>query len=275
MLPRPMVPLPGRHLTVGGNGAIPRGNDAKSVAVNRRGTSRGERGSLVVSHAVDAGRIRSVNEDRVFVDEALGLFVVADGMGGMRNGGEAADIVLEVVANLLTARSADESVIVAAIVSADEAVRTALGEGSSGSTVVVGQTTERHVVIAHAGDSRATMLRNGRLIALTADHNLAAVYVESGQLSADEARSHPSSSRLTSYVGMGVSMTVEVDRVEIEPGDWVILATDGLSLMLSDNEIVAVLSGSEPGTAAQALVDATLEAGAFDNVGVIVMSASE
>lgn len=119
------------------------------------------------------------------------------------------------------------------------------------------------------------MLRNGRLIALTADHNLAAVYVESGQLSADEARSHPSSSRLTSYVGMGVSMTVEVDRVEIEPGDWVILATDGLSLMLSDNEIVAVLSGSEPGTAAQALVDATLEAGAFDNVGVIVMSASE
>lgn len=242
------------------------------MAVKRRVDGRQKRDDLVVSHAVDAGRRRSANEDRVFADESRGLFVVADGMGGMRDGAEAADTVIRVVTERLATGSISESDIVAAISDADEAVRAALGEGSAGSTVVVAHASDDEIVLAHAGDSRAVLVSDDSLQVLTADHNLAALYVESGRLTADEARNHPSSSRLTSYVGMGPSMTVEIDRVVLASGDCLVIATDGLPLMLSDDEIVSVVSGADRTAAARALVEATLEAGALDNVGVIVLS---
>lgn len=232
-------------------------------------------GDLSAATLTDRGRARADNEDRVFADVSRGLFIVADGMGGLRDGGRAAEVVIETVPLRLDANSitSPTEALAAAVRSADAAVIDEFeGRSPSGTTVVVALIDGGVLHLAHAGDSRAALLRDMSMRQLTVEHNLAALYVESGRITAEEARGHPASSRLTSYVGMGAELTVDVSSVELVPGDRLVLMTDGVPLMLSNADITAILvSAHGPSDAATALVEAANDAGGHDNIGVVVV----
>lgn len=232
---------------------------------------------------MDKGLRRQSNDDRVWFNADVGVFLVADGMGGMLRGGDAAELASLTLAEDvvdLRRRWSDsdiqtESMSVAlegAIRRADVAVRSSIAERAAGTTVVLAVVVEDRLFVSHVGDSRAVLRSDGVSRSLTVDHNLAAVYVEAGRLTLDEARGHPSSSRLTSYVGMGDEMSVDHVQVGIVPGDRLVLLTDGVTSMINDEALGEILSDAGgPQDAVTRLVQASLDAGGLDNIGVIVV----
>ena len=178
----------------------------------------------------DVGKVRGENQDRWFADAELGLFLVADGLGGHAAGGLAAQIVAEVLPRLLKRRlqsgphtpcaEAAEQ-ISAALVELSEQLReesrSVPGLKGMGSTVVLALLRGRQAVVAHMGDSRAYLLHAGRLLQLTKDHTIAQLLVDHGKLAPEQAASHPARGRLTRYVGMGTEAIPETGRVRPGP----------------------------------------------------------
>ena len=240
-----------------------------------------------ICHAAttDVGRVRTANEDRWFADPAQGLYLVADGMGGSAAGGLASQIVAEVLPKLLARRlggnataldtqAAEQLSAVVAELSEQlrEESRDAPGLRGMGSTVVLAMVRGTHAVISHLGDSRAYLLRAGKLRRLTKDHTIAQLLLDRGELTPEEAAGHPSQSRLTRFVGMGTDAASETETIELAPGDRLLLCTDGLTGMITDQQILAILTEhSDPEGACRRLVAAANEAGGKDNITVVVM----
>ncbi|TLM70909.1 MAG: serine/threonine-protein phosphatase, partial [Actinobacteria bacterium] len=129
-----------------------------------------------------------------------------------------------------------------------------------------------HIVLAHAGDSRAYLLSNGTLTRLTLDHSMVADLVRSGTISEAEARVHPNRSVITRALGTDANMPVDTYEVQARPGDRLLLCTDGLHGMIEDPEIARLLGAyADPGVTARALADAAIDAGGQDNVTVVVV----
>ncbi len=222
-----------------------------------------------------AGHRRLHNEDCHAEFEDLGLYLVADGMGGHEAGEVASRIVVEHVERAVRAGESLEQAVRGshdAVLAASEA-----GEGrpGMGSTVVAAQLDGERFRIAWAGDSRAYQMAGG-LVRLTNDHSLVQEMVDRGALSEQEARSHPERSLITRAVGMPDQDTVEVDAVEgrLGPGESLLLCSDGLTEELDDDEIERILgSHRHPRERVAALVDAALAAGGRDNVTVVLVEA--
>jgi serine/threonine protein phosphatase PrpC len=226
------------------------------------------------------GLVRGQNEDSLWprangdgvargeADDSF-LAVVADGMGGHVGGEIASRLAVE-------AAVAAEGDAVARVHAANHAVvARALDQprlAGMGTTMTLAVFTGPVLQIGHIGDSRAYLYRGGDLVQLTRDHSLVADMIASGELSPQEAAVHPFRSVITRALGM--ESKVAVDRVErqLEPGDRVILCSDGLTSMLATDEIVALLKGT-PRTTVGALVDAANRAGGVDNTSVIVVDA--
>jgi serine/threonine protein phosphatase PrpC len=223
----------------------------------------------------DVGRIRERNEDAYLIREPL--FAVADGMGGHRGGDVASSMIVDALERAEVQADAPLSPLVDLIKKANHDVleRGDADEGlkGMGTTLTAVVTDEAKAYLAHIGDSRAYLLREGALQRLTRDHTLVERMVEEGRLEPDQARNHPQQNILTRV--LGVEDEIEVDDLTLDPmqpGDRILLCTDGLNHMVDDDTIEGILQEeNDPQAAADRLVDAAIEAGGEDNVTVVVL----
>lgn len=231
--------------------------------------------SVGLSHV---GRVRQLNEDAWLARPDLGLWAVADGMGGHSRGDLASRTVVESLGRLALAtdaRSHLRAVEDALGWAHAELHRRASGTGDlCGSTAVVLLAFGRHYAVVWAGDSRAYRLRAGRLERLTRDHSAVEEMVGHGLLTPAEARVHPFRNRITRAVGIEGPLALDRHQGELAPGDVLLLCSDGLTGHLDDDEIAGMIAGRPLETAAQALIEATLADGATDNVTVVLAVAS-
>lgn len=247
-------------------------------------TRAGKRSGLRIAGDTHVGKVRSVNEDAMIVDHQLGLYVVFDGMGGANAGDVASqtarDAVLAFVRDGRELRQ-PRQLLEAALQYGSAAVHSAAQRSRElhgmGTTVVACMLVEpAHAIIAHVGDSRAYLLRQGRLQALTRDHTIVEELVARGALPAEDAERHPYKNVLSRNLGAKPETRVDVIELDIRPGDRVLLCSDGLYGYASADAMQYLLgSGDAPDTVARDLIDLALRGGGGDNVSTIVIEAPE
>lgn len=222
------------------------------------------------------GGVRTVNEDAILSRDDIGLWVVADGMGGHANGQWASATV---VSALDAVRLGDDDPyphLLGALYAGNGAIaRAAAVAGTSmGTTVVVLHLAGNEVTGLWVGDSRIYRCRGGVLTQLTRDHSMVQELVDRGSLSPSEAETHPMAHVLSRAVGIEESMSHDAFRDEAIVGDVYLLCSDGLTKVISHDAIAARL-GVSPTRAVEGLIADTLAAGAPDNVSVIVIALEE
>ena len=221
----------------------------------------------------DVGLVRGHNEDSFLLRTPL--FMVSDGMGGHAAGEVASSIAVETVGEQAPG-TADDVLLGASVEAANmaviEAAEQGIGKPGMGCTATAVLIEKNKMAVAHVGDSRAYVLRQGTLVRVTHDHSYVEELVDSGQITADEARTHPSRSIITRALGSDPDMYADHFSLEVNDGDRIILCSDGLSSMISDAEIESLaVSSVTPQQAADNLVAAALTAGGADNVTVVVI----
>lgn len=240
----------------------------------------------------DVGRKRRHNEDAYLLDAERGLFVVADGMGGHAAGEVASRITVESIQEFI-AGSEDEhdntwpfgfnnryslegNRLTTAVEKANEKVMRAVQNRPElkgmGTTVVAALFDGQRVTLVHVGDSRAYMLRGGELKRLTDDHSWVQEQVNAGILSEDEAKSHPLKNVVTRALGGSAHVAVDLVEIPLTVGDRFLLCSDGLTGMVTDEEIIDRLKSAEPlDRIVRGLVDYANERGGVDNITAIVV----
>lgn len=212
------------------------------------------------------------NQDAVLVSE--GLYAVADGIGGLQDGDVASRLALD---TLDAAFAANRSM--SGLLDACREANQAVWRQAHKQDAVIGTTLAALAVTAdvatigvHAGDSRLYRLSNGRLEQLTHDHTVIADLIRADELNEDEARTHPHRNVLTRALGVGPEVDLDHAGVSCEPGDRLVLCTDGLFKVLSPSQIKAILaSETEPQQSADDLVSNAVERGAEDDVTAVVV----
>ena len=226
-----------------------------------------------------AGRVRELNEDRLVDRPDLGLWAVADGMGGHRAGEVASGMIVEALEQVggfrsgyayLTAVCAELQAVNRALVA--RAAQTP-GGGVMGATVVALLIFEDHYACVWAGDSRAYRLRRGKLSQITRDHSLVQAMVEAGELTPQDARVHSKANVVTRAVGAAESLKLDVEHGPALAGDLFLLCSDGLTGAVEDAELEALLA-CEGLAAADDLLGLALMRGARDNVSFVLVGAS-
>jgi serine/threonine protein phosphatase PrpC len=228
---------------------------------------------LAVGSRTDIGRARKRNEDSLLVRAPL--FAVADGMGGARGGNVASAMSVEVLGGAPIDAEGTPAVIEAiheanrAVLERSEAERDLHGMGTTITAFYV-EGDKGHV--AHIGDSRAYLLRDGHLQQLTEDHTVVQELVRQGRLSPQDAVHHPQRSILMRAVGVEEDIDVDELTLDLHVLDRILVCSDGLNAMLSDDGIALVLDTTfDPQDAADRLVALANEAGGNDNITVIVV----
>lgn len=221
----------------------------------------------------DVGLVRGHNEDSFLLRTPL--FVVSDGMGGHAAGEVASSIAVETIGERAPG-TADDVLLGAAVEAANanviKAAEEGVGKPGMGCTATAVLIEKNHMAVAHVGDSRAYVLHHGTLVRITHDHSYVEELVDAGEITADEARTHPSRSIITRALGSDPDMYADHFSLEVNDGDRIILCSDGLSSMISDSEIESLsVSSATPQQAADNLVAAALTAGGADNVTVVVV----
>ena len=221
----------------------------------------------------DVGCIRSHNEDSYLVQPPL--FCVCDGMGGHAAGEVASSIAVETISKMAPS-SADPALLASAVEAANaaiiEAAQNGEGKPGMGCTATVAYIDGTTLAIAHVGDSRAYLLHDGTLIRVTRDHSYVEELVDAGEITADEARTHPNRSVITRALGSDPSMYADHFQINVEEGDRLILCSDGLSSMIQDSEIESIsVQSATAQICTDNLVDAALAAGGSDNVTVVAV----
>jgi PPM family protein phosphatase len=250
---------------------------------------------LDVAACTDKGRVRPINEDSYRISLDQNLFVLSDGMGGAAKGEVASAIAVEaVIASMRDNAAADLSEIsssnsefsndtnslVRAVKMANREIHehgmrdaTCLGMGS---TIVAARICGTHLSLAHVGDSRAYLFRANALQQLTSDHSLVAEQVRHGLMSHEQAAVSELQSVLTRALGTEENVNIDADEIELFPADSLLLCSDGLTRMVPENEIAAILSQiSNVRIAAERLVSRANECGGEDNITVIVIRLSK
>ncbi len=225
----------------------------------------------------DVGLVRGHNEDSFLVRAPL--FAVCDGMGGHAAGEVASRIAVETIADRAP-EHADEILLGAAVEAANEAVLegslSGKGKPGMGCTATCVYVENNLMSVAHVGDSRVYLLHGGILVRITHDHSYVEELVDAGEITADEARVHPSRSIITRALGSDPDMYADHFTLDVSTGDRIIICSDGLSSMVPDKQIEELaVSSVTPQAAADTLVSAALTAGGHDNVTVLVVDVVE
>lgn len=234
----------------------------------------------------DIGRIRLVNEDRAWaalLPSGVTAAIVADGMGGHQAGDVASQLAVDTfreamqsVRSDMTAEQA-KTALCQAILQANEAVFDLASKHdhyrNMGTTVVAALLFEGSAVIGHIGDSRAYKVRDGGLIRLTEDHTLVNELAKSGQISPEEAANHPRRNVLTRALGTDREVEVDLKGFFWKPGDLLLLCSDGLYTMVSEEEMRDTMTAEDLDLEGKAdrLIELALEAGGDDNVTVLLI----
>lgn len=231
------------------------------------------------------GRVRPHNEDAFLVDLEHGVFAVADGMGGHAAGEVASGLAVETLSEILgRPRGGDED--------APELLRSAVEEASRritsrsdehpefrsmGTTIVVVLVDGPRLSLAHVGDSRAYLVRSGTIRRLTSDHSFVYELVRLGMLSPEQAARDPRRNVVTRALGSGAPVAPDIWQGDLEPRDRLLLCSDGLTTMLTDEQILAVLDAAPEALekACTSLIEAANSAGGEDNVTVVLLGYDE
>jgi serine/threonine protein phosphatase PrpC len=228
-------------------------------------------------YASDVGRQRQGNEDNFFVRAPV--FVVADGMGGANAGEVASEMAVRSFDPELPGGDPAEA-LVDVIEGANRRIhrRSRAEERSAGmgTTVTAAYVADEEVIVAHVGDSRAYLLRDGELVRLTKDHSLVGELVARGKLTEAQAEAHPQRSVITRALGPEADVEVDVDIFEARHGDVFLLCSDGLTSMVHEPKLKPLFENAgELETLGRRLIDAANEAGGRDNITVILFRLEE
>jgi serine/threonine protein phosphatase PrpC len=228
-------------------------------------------------HASDLGRQRQGNEDNYFVRAPL--FVVADGMGGAQAGEVASEMAVESFDRGLPDASPADG-LVRVIEDANRRIhersRAEAQRAGMGTTVTAAYVGENDVTIAHVGDSRAYVLRNGELERLTRDHSLVGELVARGKLTEEQAETHPQRSVITRALGPEPDVQVDVQVYQARAGDVFMVCSDGLTSMVPEVRVRELLEGADSlEQAGRELIAAANDAGGRDNITVILFRLDE
>lgn len=228
----------------------------------------------------DPGLLRTVNQDDYYIDPDGRFFVVADGMGGHAGGQEASQIATEVIQRYLgkhwQSALPSDALLIGAI---DEANQAILDDQQShpersdmGTTAVVVMFRQEQPWFTHVGDSRLYRFRASQLEQITDDHTWVARAMKAGDITPEQARIHPWRHVLSQCLGRKDLPPVEVEPLDVKPGDRLLLCSDGLTEELSDEMITSFLHPSLSGDQAAAkLVEAAKEQGGRDNITVVIV----
>lgn len=240
-----------------------------------------------VSAQTDIGRLRAENQDNFRLcnnNNGLAWSILCDGMGGGQNGKQASLLAADCVDqyfedNLNAELSADEvqEVMEEAVAKANTRVFMYSREGEMlmGTTIVCAVVHNGVLHLAHAGDSRAYIFEVDTLKLLTRDHSVVQELVEQGALSQEDAHKHPEKNVITRCVGVDRALELEYGRGGISPGATLLLCSDGLTNMLSNERIAEVMAQNDFYTVADILVREALAAGGTDNITVALMQIEE
>jgi protein phosphatase len=228
----------------------------------------------------DVGRQRNANEDALFAAPDMGVFAVADGMGGARAGEVAAKAAVDEIAGLDDEQAVGERELAAVVERANKRIydlsqsdEALAGMGTTMTSIAVG---DGEISIAHVGDSRAYRLRDEELERLTHDHSLVDEMVRAGRLTPEEAEHHPQRSIITRALGPEAQVEVERMTYPARSGDVYLICSDGLTTMVSEDDLAAILRGrSSLQQAGEQLVRAANEKGGRDNITVVLFRLAE
>lgn len=223
------------------------------------------------------GLRREVNEDSIIVRTEHGLWAVADGMGGHDAGEVASGKVTDALQALPVVDGLDALVdsAIAALKGANrDLISLAAASGtdrSIGSTVVGLAIADGQYRCFWAGDSRAYRVRGQEIVQLTRDHSLVQSLVDAGMLEPDQAVDHPNASVITRAVGVTENLEIDIASGEVQLGDQYLLASDGLTRVVDDQELLADLTSNRPEEAADTFIETVLARGAPDNVSMVIV----
>lgn len=230
---------------------------------------------LVAGCLTHIGKVRPTNQDTLVVDEALRIYGVADGMGGHKGGETASagarDAVLEALRDEEPSMEAMRKAVETA--NAELFAQQAADEKLSGmgTTLSMLWFSDAFAYIAHVGDSRVYVLREGKLQQLTDDHSLVAELVRMGQLTEADAEKHPFRNVITRAVGTEEGIRVDLAVEERHAGDIWLVCSDGLHGLIDIEMMETTIKSHAPAAAAELLLNAALQAGGRDNISVIVL----
>ena len=248
--------------------------------------------ALTAFGLTDVGRKRKHNEDAYLLDAERGLFVVADGMGGHAAGEVASRLTVESIQEFISGTeddhdntwpfgynnrySVDGNRLSTAVERANEKVMRAVSNRPElkgmGTTVVAALFDEKRATLVHVGDSRAYLFREAELRRLTDDHSWVQEQVNAGILSEEEARSHPLKNVVTRALGGGAHVAVDLLEIPVGDGDRFLLCSDGLTGMVSDEEITAALASTQSlERIIRGLIELANERGGLDNITAIMV----
>jgi protein phosphatase len=247
---------------------------------------------LEIASCTDPGMVRSHNEDSIATDAENGLVVLADGMGGYNAGevasGMATTVIVAEMRQILATTQPNQidprtnQTIAARLVreqvlransSIYQAAQNQPQYAGMGTTLVVSLFYDNRVLVAHLGDSRLYLLRDGAFRQLTRDHSLLQEQIDSGLLSAEQAKNAQHKNLVTKALGIDPSVEPEIHEYQTRPGDLYLVCSDGLCDMVEDHEISMALQalGGNLKLAAQQLVQMANDNGGRDNVSVILV----
>ncbi|MGZ9586994.1 Stp1/IreP family PP2C-type Ser/Thr phosphatase [Paenibacillus marinisediminis] len=241
-------------------------------------------------HRSDVGRVRAVNEDRAYsakLPNGYTLAIVADGMGGHQAGDIASRLAVDTVIQELAvlpedlAREERAQAVKHAILRANDTIYHIASQDEKynqmGTTIVTALLSDREVALGHIGDSRAYLINRGGIHQLTEDHSLVHELLKSGQITPAEAERHPRRNVLIRALGTDKEVKVDMNEAHLEPGDILLLCSDGLTNMINtDTMWSTVIDPSLPLEAiADRLVGQAIDAGGDDNISVILVQPHE
>lgn len=228
----------------------------------------------------DTGRQRRANEDSYFVRAPL--FVVADGMGGAQGGEVASQLAAETFARGLPDDGPSERRLEERVREANRRIHERQQGDRAlhgmGTTITAAYLDGDELALAHVGDSRAYLLRDGELTRLTRDHTLVEELVRRGELTEQEAAEHPQRSIITRALGPEEEVEIDLHTHRMQAGDVLLLCSDGLTGMIDEAEVTEILAGAAPGSlavAGRSLVAAANDAGGRDNITVVLFRLEE
>lgn len=237
--------------------------------------------NLALTGLTDPGLVRSANQDSYYIDPEERFVIVADGMGGHAGGEEASRIACQAIQSYLVkhwhAVEHNSALLEVAFLQANQAIvqeqQHYPQRSDMGTTAVVVIFREQQVYCAHVGDSRLYRLRGAKLQQITEDHTWVAKALKFGEITPEQSRTHPYRHILSRCLGREELRDIDVQPLDVKPGDRLLLCSDGLTEELSDQLIASHLE-SNPAVeqAAIALVKAALANGGHDNITVVVMA---
>jgi protein phosphatase len=230
------------------------------------------------AHRTDTGRQRNANEDAYFARAPL--FAVADGMGGAQAGEVASRLAAESFEPVKRGEEAPEAYLRAIARTANARIhrlaQTDSTRSGMGTTLTAAMVEDDEVSFAHVGDSRAYVFRDGELKLLTSDHSLVEELRRQGRLTSEQAEDHPQRSIITRALGPDREVEVDTMTYQARPGDVYLLCSDGLTTMVREDRIAAILAGARTlDEAVSRLVGEANEAGGRDNITVVAFRLDE